>query len=187
MEPSYMSGDMNKIALACTASAAIPGVVPPVLIDEHLYSDGANFSSSPLTGLQGQLLKYIQSNPDYFHMTYVNCKDLSKPNILPSHNLFDTWKQAVNDLIKSQTLIDRLIAYELLLSKGMPIEKASFPCNYEELLKVKRKRETVKYSLLEIFPLEGYEINITNFKADDITTTLNFLYDKCHCHFWWIN
>ena len=186
MPPYYACGDMEKIAAASNASAAIPGLVPCVMIDNHAFTDGANFGASPLTGLQGQLLKYIQSDPDYFHIIYVNSTDLSKPKILPNHNLFDTWKQAVNDLIKSQTLIDRLVAYELLLSKGLPIKKASFPCDYQHLLMVKEKRKIIKYSLLEIYPTEAHDIDITNFKAEDITNALEELYSKCYCHFWWI-
>ena len=186
LPPSYACGDMEKISTASAASASIPGLVSPKMIDGHAYTDGASCGASPCTLLQGQLLKYIQSDPEYFHINYLNSKDLSKPNILPSHNLFDTWKQAVNDLIKSQTLIDRLVAYELLVSKGLPIQKSSFLCNYENMLKVKEKRTTIKYSLLEIYPKESHEINITNFTSDDIVNALDKLYDQCHCHFWWI-
>ncbi len=186
MEPSYADGDFELIAKASAASAAIPGLIPGIEINGHTFVDGGNYGSSPLSVLQSQLLKYIHTNPEYFHMTYVNSKDLSKPNILPSHNLFDTWKQAVNDLIKSQTLIDRLVAYELLLSKGLPIEKRSFPCDYKHLLKIKNIREKSKYSLLEIYPLKNHDINITNFTSNDISEALTSLYSNCHCHFWWI-
>ena len=187
MPAHYCGGKMDEIAIASSASAAIPGLSPPKIIDGFQYTDGASFGSSPLTLLQGQLLRYIQNDPKFFHLTYVNSKDLSKPKILASHNLFDTWKQAVNDLIKSQTLIDRLVAYELLLSKNLPIQKSSFICDYKNLLMVKEKRSTIKYSLLEIFPLESHEINITNFNADDISNALEKLYSKCYCNFWWID
>ncbi len=186
LPPNYACGDINQIAVASAASASIPGLVSPKIIDGYAYTDGASFGASPLTCMQGQFLKYIQSDPEYFHMNYLNSKDLSKPNILPSHNLFDTWKQAVNDLIKSQTLIDRLVAYELLLSKGLPIQKSSFPCDYKHMLMVKEKRTTIKYSLLEIYPKECHEINITNFTSEDITNALDKLYDQCYCNFWWI-
>ena len=92
----------------------------------------------------------------------------------------------MNDLIKSQTLIDRLVAYELLLSKGLPIKKLSFPCDYKHLLMVKEKRTKIKYSLLEIYPIKSHDINITNFTSDDISNALDDLYSKCRCHFWWI-
>ena len=186
LPPKYASGNISEIAVASAASASIPGLVEPQIIDGHAYTDGASCGSSPLTLMQGQFLKYIQSDPEYFHINYINSKDLSKPNILPSHNLFDTWKQAVNDLIKSQTLIDRLVAYELLLSKGLPIKKLSFPCDYKHMLMIKKKRSTIKYSLLEIYPKECHEINITNFTSEDIVNTLDKLYDQCHCNFWWI-
>lgn len=185
IEPYFCNGDIDKIADAGLASASIPGLVPPVIIDNHQYTDGATCGSSPVSIMQGAILKYIKTHNQPLHITYVNSKDLSQANIIPNNNLFDTWKQAVNDLIKSQTLIDRLVVHELLFN-GNDVKQTSFPCNYEELVKVSIHRETLKFSLLEIYPTMESDIDITNFNSDDITRNLKRMYKSCKCHFWWI-
>ncbi|HSW76484.1 MAG TPA: patatin-like phospholipase family protein [Candidatus Saccharimonadales bacterium] len=188
MHPCYMDGDYDLIATAGLASASIPGLVPPKLIDGHYYSDGASSINSPMTILHSAMLKAL-TRDDELHITYVNCKDLSHAKILPNHNLFDTWKQAVNDLIKSQTLIDRLAAFQLLQNQGgsSDTKKMSFPCNHENLLMIKQLENKYKYTLLEIYPTQSADIDITNFTSEDIERNMKMLYESCHCHFWWID
>src|SRR5438445_2894819 len=57
MPPCFMNGDFNLIAMAGLASASIPGLVPPRLIEGHHYSDGASSINSPMTIIQNALLK----------------------------------------------------------------------------------------------------------------------------------
>lgn len=185
IEPYFCNGDIDKIANAGLASASIPGLVPPVIIDEHHYTDGATCGASPVSIMQGAILKYINKHNQPLHITYVNSKDLSQANIIPNHNLFDTWKQAVNDLIKSQTLIDRLVVHELLFN-GSDVGRSSFKCNYEELMTISEHRKTLKFSLLEIYPTIESDIDITNFNSEDISRNLKIMYKSCKCHFWWI-
>lgn len=183
MEPYFCNGNFELISKAGLASASIPGLVPAVKIDEYYYSDGVTAGASPLTLMQGVILK---STTNCLHITYINAKDLSKPNLLPHHNLFDTWKQAVNDLIKSQTLIDRLAAHELLQSKGYDIQFKSFDCTYTNLLDIMELKQTIKYSLLEVYPTISADFDITNFNSNDIERNLKLLYGTLKCHFWYI-
>jgi len=183
MEPYFCNGDIDRIADAGLASASIPGLVLPQCIDNHQYTDGATCGASPLSIMREMILK----NDKSFHITYINSKDLSQPKMIPHHNLFDTWKQAVNDLLKSQTLIDRLAAHTMLKNQGDNIKQETFECTYDNLLKNKMKREFLKYSLLEIYPTVESDIDITNFTSDDIVRNLHIMYHSCICHFWWID
>ncbi len=180
----FCDGDFQLIADAGLASASIPGLVPAKLIDGYQYSDGVTSGASPLTLMQGVILKSIK---DSLHMVYINAKDLSTPNLLPHHNLFDTWKQAVNDLIKSQTLIDRLAAYELLQSQGRHIIFEAFDCNYKNLKYVRQLKEKIHFSLLEVYPTQSADFDITLFSKEDIEKNLTMLYGTFKCHFWYIN
>lgn len=186
IKPYFCNGNIDKIAAAGLASASIPGLVPPVLIDNNNYTDGAICGASPLSIIHGAILKYIKNNNKSLHITYVNSKDLSQANNIPNHNLFDTWKQAVNNLIKSQTLIDRLVAHDLLFN-GKTVRNKSFECNFTNLIKNKNKRNKLQFSLLEIFPTEECDIDINNFNSDDLIKNLKYISTKCQCHFWWIN
>jgi len=181
IEPYFCNGDIDKITDAGLASASIPGLVPPVIIDGYNYQDGACCTASPISLLQGAILKHVHSKDKSLNIIYINSKDLSKANIIPHHNLFDTWKQAVNNLIKSQTLIDRLVAHKLLFN-GNEVQHCSFPCTHENLLNNKQ----FKFSLLEIYPTVEVDLDITNFDKDDIVKNLKNVYNKCLCHFWWI-
>lgn len=185
IEPYFCDGDMDKIADSGLASASIPGLVPPVVIDGYHYTDGASCGSSPASLTQGYILKYMMKHDQPSHITYINSKDLSQAKIMTHHNLFDTWKQAVNDLIKSQTLIDRLITYNLIFN-GKDVKHRSFKCEYDELLKIKEERKHLKFSMLEIYPLIECDLDITNFNQDDIVRNLKKIHNQCYCNFWWV-
>lgn len=188
MEPSFADGDIDKIATFSLASAAIPSILPPVLIDGELYIDGALSGASPLTLMQGSIVKYLKNRNDHLHITYVNSKNLSTANDDDDGNLLKTYLYAVESLLKSNTLIDRLAAYELFNFNNYndEVKKISFPCNYDELLKMKHKRSKVRYSLLELYPTKNVSIDITNFDGDDIKKALRAIYGTCMCTFWYI-
>jgi hypothetical protein len=186
MTPYFCNGDIDKITDCGLASAAIPGVIKPVIIDSHHYSDGALYGASPLSVCQNIILKHIKSNNQPIHITYINSKDLSQAHVKPTYNLFDTWLAAVNNLIKSQTLIDRLIAHELLFN-NKDVNYTTFKCNYDNLIKNKEKRMECQLTLLEIYPTKESDIDITNFTGEDVVRNLKDLSSLCQCHFWWID
>jgi hypothetical protein len=186
LKPHFCDGDIDQITNAGLASAAVPGVIAPVLIDGYHYTDGAVCGASPLSVCQNTILKYIKTTKQPIHITYINSKDLSQANIKPNYNLFDTWIAAVNNLIKSQTLLDRLTAHELLFN-SKDVNYTFFECNYENLIKNKLKREKTTFSLLEIYPTLESDINITEFTGEDVVRNLKIMYKSCQCHFWWVD
>lgn len=188
MEPSFADGDIDKIATFSIASAGIPGLVSPTLIDGEAYIDGALCGASPLTLMQGSIVNYLKNKHDHLHITYVNSKNLSSANDDDDGNLLQTYLYAVESLLKSSTLIDRLSAYKLFNFNNYndDVKKRTFPCTHDELLKMKEKRKKVRYSLLEIYPTLNVSIDITNFDGDDIKNALHKIYGTCMCTFWYI-
>jgi predicted acylesterase/phospholipase RssA len=220
MNPYFCHGDIDKITDCGLASAAIPGVIKPVVIDGnkrfllgdfivthnsslikaiglnmimaqsgsyvpgHHYSDGALYGASPLSVCQNIILKLTKQQP--IHITYINSKDLSQANVKQGHNLFDTWIAAVNNLIKSQTLLDRLIAHELLFN-NKNVDYIKFNCTYDNLMKNKEKRQNCRFTLLEIYPTKESDIDITNFTGDDVVKNIKLISSSCQCHFWWVD
>jgi predicted patatin/cPLA2 family phospholipase len=184
MKPYFCDGDIDKITNCGLASAAIPGIIQPVIIDKHHYSDGALYGASPLSVCQNIILKLTPHQP--LHITYINSKDLSQAHIKPNYNLFDTWIAAVNNLIKSQTLLDRLIAHELLFN-NKEVNTISFECTYDNLIQNQEKRKHCQFSLLEIYPTKESDIDITCFTGEDVVRNLKLMFTSCQCHFWWVD
>lgn len=186
MEPLFTRGNIQTIAKAGIASASIPAIVPAEIIDGEPYIDGGIAGASPLTIMQEPILKYIKDKNTSLHIIYVNSVDLSSPNLKPCHNVLDTWRQATHDLVRSQTVIDRLSGYELLRCQPGTMHKEEFICNYENIERIKDIQSKINYSMLEIYPTERFDINIINFNGLDVINSIRNSYDKCKCRLWWL-
>lgn len=187
MEPCYANGSIEMIADASTASASIPGVIPPKIIEGQMYVDGGNFSSSPLSVMKGSIIHYLKKSNKTLHITYINSKNLASVHVSPNNNLFDTYFTAIENLLKSNTIIDRLSAYDLFdyFNKNDKIKKYECICNYDNLLKIDNIRKSTKYSMLEIYPNKDVTVNITDFCGKDVKKAIKEIYDNCTCNFWW--
>jgi len=186
MDPVFTDGNIDTIAKAGIASASIPAIVPAQIIFDEPYIDGGVAGASPLIIMQEPILKYIKDNNYSLHIVYVNSVDLSSPNLKPCHNVFDNWRQATHNLVRSQTVIDRLSGYELLRCQPGTMNKEEFICNYENMERVKDIQSKVMYSMLEIYPTERYDVDIVGFNGDDVVNAIKKTYGNCRCRLWWI-
>jgi hypothetical protein len=186
MEPIFTNGDLELISQASLASASIPAVVPAQRIFDEDYIDGGIACASPLTMMQEPILKYISDHNTSLHMVYINSLDLSSTNLKPIRNVFDTWRQATHDLIRSQTVIDRMSGYELLRCQPGKINKSEVVCNYENMQRIRKIQDLTKYSLLEIFTAKRYDIDISNFNGEIVVQAIHEAYRDCKCRLWWI-
>lgn len=187
MESVFTNGDINLIAEESIASASIPAVVPPQQIMDEDYVDGGVAGASPLTIMQEPILRYVREKSKSLHITYVNSIDLSSSDTMTSRNVFDTWRQATKDIIRSQTVIDRLAAYNLLRCYPGTMNKEEFTCNYDNLLRIKLIQARVRYSLLEIYPIIRHEVELVKFNGEDVMKGIRSAYNNCGCRFWWID
>lgn len=186
MTPLFTNGDIKLIGDAGIASASIPSVVPSQKINDEEYIDGGVSSSSPLSIMQEPIFKHVKNNNDSLHIIYANSVDLSVPHVNEIHNIIDTWRQTADFLIKFQTVIDRLSAYELLRFNSEDIKKDEFNCNYENMLLIKEIYTKIKYTVLEIYPSPRKEINLSRFTGNDIVDAIRDCYGNCRCRLWWI-
>jgi len=190
MESVFANGNIGLIADCAVASASIPALVPSQKIMGEDYIDGGIAGASPLTIMREPLLKHTKSKDESLHIIYVNSVDLSSPNSKPSHNVIDTWRQATRNLVRSQTVIDRLSGYELLRchqgNQGT-MNKEEFICTYDNLERVKIIQSKVKYSMLEIYPVGNFDIDVTRFNGEDIVKAIHLSYANCRCRLWWVS
>jgi len=187
MEPIFANGDIELIGKVSIASASIPAIVPAQQIMEEDYIDGGVAGASPLTIMQEPILKYTRSNNTSLHLIYVNSIDLSSPHLKPIHNVLDTIRQASKDLVRSHTVIDRLSCYELLRCHPGNMNKDEFICNYDNMQRVKEIQSHVQYSMLEIYPTDRFDIEISNFHGEDVIAAIHKAYKNCKCRLWWLS
>lgn len=187
MEPMFTNGNLELISQGNIASASIPALVPPQKIMNEDYIDGCVSGASPLKIMQEPILQYVKDNNVPLHIIYINSINLSNPDIKPIYNVVDTLKQSTHDIVRSQTVIDRLAAYELLRRYPGTMNEEQFICNYRNIQYVKRIQSLIRYSLLEIYPEKQYDIDLVNFTGNDIVSSMKTIYKQCLCRLWWLS
>lgn len=210
LEPIYANGNVEHIANYTIASASIPALVPHQTIDGEHYTDGGIASASPLVTMQEAIIDVTRRSRSTLHLIYINSVDLSYSERCPCFNLMDEGRQTMRDLIRSQTVIDRLSGHQIIrilgLGSGVGSEGGGgersnsksndggivytkrFHCSYKNLLRYLEYRKSMTTSMLEIFPGHentNIEINITSFKGYDISNMMHQVYDHCHCRLWY--
>jgi predicted acylesterase/phospholipase RssA len=186
MEPIFTDGNIELISEAGVASASIPAMVPAQKIFNEDYIDGGIAGASPLTIMQEPILKYTRERDEPLHLVYINSVDLSRTDKTQIRNVFDNWRQAGHDLVRSQTVIDRLSGYDLLRCHLGSMNKAEFICTYDNMQRIRQIQSKVKYSMLEIFPLDRYDIDLVKFNGYDVITAIREAYKNCKCRLWWL-
>ena len=186
MTTIFADGDIELIAKAGLASASIPSLVPPQIIDDNKYQDGGMAGASPLAIMRGPILARIRQTGEPLHITYVNSVDLNLPQKMTTHNVVDALLQATSDLVRSATVADRWAGFQLLDKQHGTIHKETFLCNYDNLIRIKRLQELVHYSLLEIYPTVEHNLNISKFSGDDVAHNIRQAYDELSCRLWWV-
>lgn len=187
MEVIFADGNIDLIAKYGSASASIPAIVPSVNILNDEYVDGGVASASPLSIMQEPILKYIEEHDSSMNIIYINSVDLSNHFKKETRNVLDTVKEATSNMVRSSTVSDRLAAYKLLRYHSGIMYKEEFSCTYENLERVKMMHKITKYSMLEIYPIDKFDINITKFDGEDVVRAMRDAYDNLECRFWWLS
>lgn len=185
--PILAGGDIPLISIYGLASASIPAVVPPQTIGEDKYIDGGVGAASPLTVVRDSLLS-VTDGGNNLHMVYINSIDLgclpgNDPTTGSSQNILGRWRTATSDMVRSQTTIDRQMAYSMLPSKDR--QYLELPCNQESLSWIRKVRESSRTSLLEVYPKDPEDLSITSFDGDKVVELIRSNYGKCNCRLWW--
>lgn len=185
MEPFYSNGDIDMISCYSTASASIPSIVPPVIIEKETYADGGIAGASPLSPMYIPIIRSL-SNKN-LHIIYVNSFDILSPNSAIIRNVVDNLRQTTGDLLRSQAIMDRSLAINLISDgsnlKG-PIE---FSCNSSNLEIYYSMRNKIISSMLEIYPSVREEVDITKFTGEQISNCINNIYSMCKCRLWYLS
>lgn len=179
----YCNHSLKEISDISLASASIPALVPPVVIEGDNCVDGGLSRASPLSIMGDSIFLLANSGP--VHMFYMNPIDVDNINGTESesNNLLDSWKEATDNLVESITIGDRYSCIVLLekiaLSKNL---KVSYIESSD--MGTVNKIET-DYSVLELYPGVYHEINITSFTGDDIVSEIRSSHKDIKFRFWY--
>lgn len=185
MLPTYASGNIKLISEACFASASIPALLPPQVIENENYVDGCVSGASPLSTLQGALMEKAK-NGEPLHMMYVNSVNLDHLDRKPIKNMVDTWHQAASDLVKSQTVTDRMAGYNILKAQKGKIEIKEFTVDTNFMDIILQIQKNSNYTLTEIYPSNYIEISLENFQGYDVIMAMRKSYMDLKCRIWWV-
>ena len=183
LPPIYANGDLKLIEKYSIASAAIPGTIPPIMIEDEYYIDGGVSSASPLYIMKQSILKLIGDKP--MHLIYIGAYNLNCTYNKDKKNLFNIFHDITSNIFKSQFILDRVSAFELLNSFPGKLNYIYLKFNFEVMKKIKEFKKEIKYSLLEVFPENIQSLNIFNFTDEELD---NFIKTKkkYKCSFWWL-
>lgn len=186
MEPYYANGNIPLIANACFASASIPALIPPRIIEDKQYIDGCVSGASPLVSLQGLLLDKTKQGEE-LHIIYANSVNLDHFERKRIKNMVDTWHQAASDLIKTQTVIDRMAGIHLLKAqKGICKKTMDIPFNTETMKSIMKKQKKHRYTLVEVYPSMNYDVSLETFAGKDIVEAMKKAYPILKCRIFWV-
>lgn len=180
---TYYPKTIDEICKVCIASASIPAIVPPVVINGETYEDGGIAAASPLT-FMSESIKKLGKN---LHLTYINTFSPT-PDDLIDQTLTENLKRATSNLIRSLTVIDVNDAISLLsVFTHEEVKSFTFPCTKHNLEVVKAIKQTIDRTMLEIYPNFEIDVPISSFTKEDIATAMREAYQNSTCCLRWVS
>lgn len=187
MKPVYANGDVSLISKYSVASASIPAVVPPQIIDGEHYVDGGIFASSPMTVMSEVLMRKVHRENKNLHIIYINCLNLAEDDDCVIKNLIDSSKKALRAMVRCQIVNDRLTAYHCIKRFSGNFYSYEFPSTFENLQKIEIEKKKANASLLEVYPIKEVSIDITDFTGKDVSKMIESLKGTIRCRFWCVS
>lgn len=170
----YLNGNVQEISKACMASAAIPIVTQSQVINNEKYDDGGLTAASPLSILTEEMYNIITKNNKLLHLIYFSCYDMDDEDKSKIIQYRGAAQVTISCMVHSKTLQDRASAVGLV-SKLLGRE-----CNYtnftnasiQKLAECFEQNKDNHY-VIELYPKGAPNINLTNFKNNDVIDLIN--------------
>jgi predicted patatin/cPLA2 family phospholipase len=164
---SHLDGDIDEISKAVLASASIPDIVHPQLIDGNLYQDGGVCYTSSLTPLSLHIQDICNSYDGLFQATYFGSYDMNQIETVlqmaPSKTFRRIYQKIHYSLLEERSLLIHIFQKFVTKFKTINILNIDRTRVHEILNKNKDQ-----HYLLLLYPNGILDINIINFKASDI-------------------
>lgn len=157
----YVDGDINLLSKVCLASASIPSMIEPQILEGEPHQDGGTIFSSPLSPLAQSILNMNVGKP--VHIDYISCCDTEMEVANNGGNIIKSSESTFLQLMAAHRIQDRAVAtrmayrnvpgYKTIVSTGVG--------SIQRLKEIEKERSDSIFSLLELYPAECLEVNIT--------------------------
>lgn len=172
----YLAGDVHQISVVSQASASIPTYVESQIIANGEHCDGGVSTASPFGVLKSSIPKKD------LHVIYINGMDVEKHDGDCSYrNIFGNGILAMSEVTRNKILHDRTHAVENICCEQHAPHRKSFAI--EHLPEVLKLQKELRSSVIEIYPEEYQELDITNFDGNDILLMMSKVQLKFRI--WW--
>jgi len=185
----YANEDLPLISSIVSASAAIPGLVPPQIINGHEYQDGGLACASPMTAINSVIDEYNK-----VHIIFVNCENPYDIKERKCKEGFLSEVSAARDIILRNIVSnDRLRCYELL-SRTCSTCACGAPKVYKETGyfdadawdRIKLLRSSKIRTFVELYPLKPVVLDITKFKGSEVVDVIDGSEGNIGFNIWYI-
>lgn len=173
----YLNGDVKKITTSIYASSSIPALLPPIEIDGCNYYDGGLLNASPLMPLSDYL-------PNCLKIIYISSFDMEKgkADLVDCSNIIKIGIGSVDKTVTGLCIADRIFALRLVMKCSEM--KYRYLSDIKEALRIYKKSEK---AVLELFPTEDLEVNITDFDCKNSIPIIQKIRHNYGIRLWWEN
>lgn len=182
----YLDGDISCLSKVCMASAAIPVVTQPQIINKCKYDDGGLSAASPLSLLSNEVRNIINENSKKLHLTYYASYNMDDTD---DYQRFTQYGEGIRVslacMIHSRTLQDRAAGVQLIERVG---EKQStfftYPNATTELLALKIQQYKDYHYFLFMYPNKSPDVKINSFKPQDVINLVDNIRNNFNFDMW---
>jgi hypothetical protein len=179
-ENKYLNGNIDIISQVVNASASIPSVVNPQLVENDLYVDGGMGNASPFIVLQDAIYK-LALRTKSLHLYYLNSCNLNFVENKDVYNFIQNIQNSMDTIFRTMLINDRISCYQLikkLVDRELFTEE--FKLDIKSLLRWKRHQLNYPYTLSEIYCNKNFTINITNFDTNNLLNSYYNSYEELY-------
>lgn len=189
LPPIYLEGKVKDIASVCVASASIPTVVPPQIINERRYADGGVIHASPLSCMKDAIHNLEDVQGPGLHLTYINSFDMQQEDPVSSSYLTSVHNGKINmfDLVYNLSIQDRLCGIDVIRSPDLKMHFVEGVCeDGKEIQHIEDNRMKSRRTFVEYFPCVNDAIDLKSFDGKDVLALMDKIEKKYKYRVWWI-
>src|SRR5690606_28761937 len=119
----------------------------------------------------------LEKKGEKLNIVYITPINSYESNNKDYINFLENVKQASDNFVKSNSILDKVIAHNMIKNKDKKIYEYDFDCTLGNLERIKKVWNLVDRSMLEIYPIESNEVNICSFTGDDVVEMVEKCFD----------
>lgn len=173
--PLYLDGDPRAIYSASYASAAIPLLTEPQIINGDRHVDGGVIFSSPLTPLSGPLINHVQKSDKKLHLIYIS--PYHTQSYRPDQSAYNA---SIGAMIHSGLVHDQAVAVSLLSLVGCGVYEE----HHENVTDVESLLSRNCHYVAIISPTVEQEVDKSDFTGHEVLQSVEKARVSCRIDMW---